>query len=72
VAAGHSYAEVARDQRNDPISVDLMHASRSPSISNYRPSIRRNDSAPPRPTMLLRSTAAHAESRMGRPLALVA
>jgi hypothetical protein len=68
VAAGRSYAEVARDQHNDPIYADHMHASRSPSNSNCRPSDRRNDPAPPRPTLLLRSTAAHAESRMGRPL----
>jgi hypothetical protein len=66
VATGRSYAEVARDQHNDLNSADHMHASRSPSNSNHRPS----DLALRRPTLLLRSTAAPAESGMGRPLAL--
>jgi hypothetical protein len=34
VTASRSYADVARNQRIDPNSTDLMHASRSPPISN--------------------------------------
>jgi hypothetical protein len=67
VAAGRSYAEVARDQRLDPISSDLMHVSRSPPISNGWALDRRNVPSPPRPTLLHRATDATSDPGMGRP-----
>jgi hypothetical protein len=54
VAAGRSFAEVVRDHRSDPISVDCMQPSHSHPVSNCSRPI---DLSPLRPTLPPRSTA---------------